>query len=503
MAKKAEVKPKSKRITKTTSTKPAAKKSATKTVKTPAKSASKSALKQPVKATKPAPKKVVKKPEVIKKKTVAEPKVAANGLLYDVHDTPPINKWIVLAIQHVFAMFGATILVPVIVNSAVGTELIPIPVALFTSGIGTIIYLFFSQRKSPLYLGSSFAFIAPMIAGYGIAGLSGVMTGLFTAGVIYLLVSLGVKFAGNEWLRKLVPPIIIGPMVMIIGFGLAYVPINQIGLSGGELEWKSLVVGLVAFLVTILVALYAKGFFKIIPFISGIVAGYIIAAALGMIDFQPVADASLFSLPSFNFIFADWNFNFAAALTIAPVAIVTLAEHIGDHIIMSDIVGRDLTKDPGLARTILGDGLATSVAAMFGGPASTSYGENLAVVGISKVGSTKVVGLAALIAISFAFIGKLGALISTIPAPVLGGVSIILFGFIGVAGLRVIVKNQVDFSKTKNIVVAATMLVLALGGAVISFESGNFNLAISGMALAAIVGIALNMLLPDKESEIA
>jgi len=502
MATKKEVTPKNKRITKTTSTKAATKKVATKTVKTPAKSASKSALKTPVKTTKPAPKKVTK-PEVVKKKVVAEPKVKANGLLYDVDETPPLNKWIVLAIQHVFAMFGATILVPVIVNSAVGTELIPIPVALFTSGVGTIIYLFCSQRKSPLYLGSSFAFIAPMIAGYGIAGLSGVMTGLFTAGIIYLLVSLGVKFAGSEWLRKLIPPIIIGPMVMIIGFGLAYVPISQIGLNGVDLEWKNLLVGLVAFLVTIVVALYAKGFFKIIPFISGIVAGYILAAALGMIDFKPIADASLFSLPNFNFIFADWNFSWAAALTIAPVAIVTLAEHIGDHIIMSDIVGRDLTKDPGLARTLLGDGLATSVAAMFGGPASTSYGENLAVVGISKVGSTKVVGLAAIIAILFAFIGKLGALISTIPAPVLGGVSIILFGFIGVAGLRVLVKNQVDFGKTKNIVLAATMLVLALGGAVISFESGNFHMAISGMALAAVVGIVLNLLLPDKESEIS
>lgn len=423
-------------------------------------------------------------------------------MLYDVDETPPVGKWIVLALQHVFAMFGATILVPILVNGAIGVEIIPIPVALLASGIGTLIYCFCTKKKSPVYLGSSFAFIAPVIAGYAIAGEAGVFTGLLAVGVIYVIVAIIIKIAGKNWIDKLLPPVVIGPMIMIIGLGLAGSAVSNIGIDGTvALSAQNIVVALVTFLVTALVALYAKGFMKVIPFLVGITAGYVTAICFGMVDFTAFKEASFFSLPQISLIFKDWTPHFGALLTIAPVALVTICEHIGDHTALGIIINKDLLKDPGLDNTLLGDGIATGVAAMIGGPANTTYGENTSVVGMTKVASVKVIILAAIIAIGFAFLGKLTALFGSIPAPVLGGVSILLYGFIAVNGLKVLIKNQVDFNKTKNIIVAATMLVLGLGGAVISISSGDFNLAISGMSLAAIIGILLNLLLPEAKNE--
>ena len=425
-------------------------------------------------------------------------------MTYDVNEWPPVGKSIVLALQHLFAMFGATILVPIIVNTGAGTEVLSIPVALIASGIGTLIYIICTKGKSPVYLGSSFAFIAPIVAAYLKGGISGAMTGIMVVGLIYVLVAIIVKIAGKAWLEKLLPPVVIGPMIMVIGLGLAPNAINQIGLASGvEFDYRVLVVALVSFITTAFIMTRAKGFLKIIPFLVGIVTGYVVACIFGLVDFKVVADAPWFSIPHFVIPFKDYALNFGVLLSIAPVALVTLCEHIGDHKSLSNIIDKDLIEEPGLHRTILGDGLATFVAGAIGGPANTTYGENTSVVGMTKVASVKVIGLAAIFAIVISFLGKLTAIFSTIPDAVLGGVSLLLYGFIAVNGLKVLIKNQVDFEDSKNIVVASSMLVLGLGGATVSIVTKDMTLLISGMSLASIVGIILNLILPsDKKSEV-
>ena len=425
-----------------------------------------------------------------------------SNLILDVNEKPSIGKWIILAFQHVFAMFGATILVPILVNSAAGAEVLTIPVTLVASGIGTLIYILCTKGKSPVYLGSSFAFIAPITAAYLKGGISGAMTGIMAVGLIYVIFAIIIKLIGKNWLDKLLPPVVIGPMIMIIGLGLAPSAISQIGLSSGAaLEWKPIVVALVAFLTTAIVAVAAKGFLKVIPFLIGIVAGYLAGVAVGIVDFTPITEAAIVGVPNFLIPFVSYTPNFSAILTIAPIALVTIAEHIGDHTALSAIMNRDLLKDPGLDRTLLGDGIATFVAGAIGGPANTTYGENTSVVGMTKVASVWVIGLAAIIAIILGFFTKFTALISTIPTAVLGGVSLLLYGFIAVNGLKVLIQNQVDFSNTKNVIVASAMLVLGLGGATISIVSGDLAVTISGMSLAAVVGIILNLCLPTEKSE--
>lgn len=424
-------------------------------------------------------------------------------MVYDINETPPLTTWIILALQHVFAMFGATILVPILVNSAAGAEVLTIPVALVASGIGTLIYILCTKGKSPVYLGSSFAFITPIAAAYLKGGISGAMTGIMAVGLIYVIIAIIIKFVGKSWLDKLLPPVVIGPMIMIIGLGLAPSAISQIGLAAGTaFDPKTMVVAVVSFLVTALLMTKAKGFFKVIPFLIGIISGYIVAVCLGMIDFKPVLEASFFSVPKFVFPFVNYKLNFAALITIAPIALVTLCEHIGDHTSLGNIIGRDLIKEPGLDRTLLGDGIATFVAGAIGGPANTTYGENTSVVGMTKVASVKVIGLAAIFAILIGFLGKFTALVSTIPNAVLGGVSLLLYGFIAVNGLKVLIKNQVNFEDSKNVIVASSMLVLGLGGAVIAINSGDLSLTISGMSLASVVGILLNLFLPADSATV-
>lgn len=422
-------------------------------------------------------------------------------LLYDTNEKPTPGKWFILAIQHVFAMFGATILVPLLVNEAAGTTVLTIPMALVASGIGTLIYILCTKGKSPVYLGSSFAYITPIVVAFAKDGVSGFTTGIIAVGLIYVLFAFLIKLFGKNWVDKLLPPIVIGPMIMIIGLSLAPSAVEQLGLTSGSIEWKSLVVGLVAFLVTAITAVGAKGFFKVIPFLIGIVSGYLVAICLGMVDFTAVAEASFFELPKFLLPGRDYTFSLVGLLTIAPIAVVTIAEHIGDHMALSAIINKDLIKDPGLERTLLGDGLATSVAGLLGAPANTTYGENTSVVGMTKVASVWVIGLAAIIAICIGFLGKLSAIFTTIPNAVLGGVSLLLYGFIAVNGLKVLVKNQINFENTRNVIVASTMLVLGLGGAILTFQSGDISVSFTGMSLAAIVGIILNLTLPKGEEE--
>lgn len=422
------------------------------------------------------------------------------ALLYDVNETPPVGKWIILAVQHVFAMFGATVLVPILVNSTAGAEVLSIPVTLVASGIGTIIYLICTKGKSPVYLGSSFAFITPMAVGFAAAGTGGVFTGIMVVGLVYIVVAIILKFTGKGWLNKLLPPIVVGPMIIIIGLGLAPSAVGQMGLTGDSISWQTVLVILTTFISTVIAAVAAKGFFKVIPFLTGIVVGYITSICVGMVDFKPVVDAAWFQIPNFIIPFKDYALNAKALLTIVPIALVTIAEHIGDHKALGAIIDKDLIEDPGLDRTLMGDGVATLFAGLIGGPANTTYGENTAVVGMTKVASIKVIGLAALIAIGFGFLGKLTAIFSTIPEPVFGSISLLLYGFIAVNGLKMLVNNKIDFDITKNVIVASTMLVLGLGGAAIAITAGDFSLSITGMSLAAIIGIILNLVLPNEKA---
>lgn len=422
-----------------------------------------------------------------------------NKMLLDVNDKPPIIKWLLLSLQHVFAMFGATILVPILVNGACGTEVLSIPVALVSSGIGTLIYIVCTKGKSPVYLGSSFAFITPMIVGFASSGRAGVFTGIMGVGLVYVIVALIIKLVGKEWINKLLPPIIVGPMIMIIGLSLAPTAIEEIGLNLESIPWKNIVIALVAFLTTAVLAVRGKGFFRVIPFLIGMIAGYVASMILGVVDYGTITSASFFDTPAFYVPFVHYKVNFGAILTIVPIAIVTMAEHIGDHKVLSSIIGKDLIKDPGLDNTLMGDGIATFAAGLIGGPANTTYGENTSVVGMTKVASVWVMGLAAVIAIIFGFLGKLTGIISSIPSAVLGGVSILLYGFISVNGLKVLIENNVDFGKTKNVIVASSMLVLGLGGAILSLKLGNMAVSVSGMSLAALIGILLNLLIPEGE----
>lgn len=420
-------------------------------------------------------------------------------MLLDVNDKPPLLKWLLLSLQHVFAMFGATILVPILVNKAVGSEVLSIPVALISSGIGTLIYIVCTKGKSPVYLGSSFAFITPMIVAFVKSGKESVFTGIMAVGIVYVLVALIIKAIGKKWINKLLPPIVVGPMIMIIGLSLAPTAIEEIGLNLEKIPWKNIVVALISFLTTGILAVRGKGFLKVIPFLLGMVAGYISSIILGMVNLKEVFETSFIAVPNFYIPFVHYKLNFSALLTIAPIALVTISEHIGDHKVLSEIIGKDLIINPGLDNTLLGDGIATFTAGLIGGPANTTYGENTSVVGMTKVASVWVIGLAAIIAIIFGFLGQLTAIISSIPSPVLGGVSILLYGFISVNGLKILIQNKVDFENTKNVIVASSMLVLGLGGAAISIITKNISVSISGMSLAAFVGILLNLFIKERK----
>ena len=340
-----------------------------------------------------------------------------------------------------------------------------------------------------------------MIAGYAIGGTGSVFTALMIVGLVYVIISLIIRVTGPGWINKLLPPVVVGPMIMVIGLSLAPTAISEIGLDHAVIPWTNLIVAFISFLVTALVAVRGKGIIQVIPFLIGIIVGYIVAALLGMVDFTQALTANVIEIPKFYLPILNYNLNFAAILTIVPIALVTMVEHVGDHKVLSEIIGRDLIEDPGLQRTLLGDGLATFVAALLGGPANTTYGENTSVVGMTRVASTYVIGLAAIIAIIFAFSGHLTALLTAIPTPVLGGISVLLYGFICVNGLKILISNQVDFNNTKNVVVAATMLVLGLGGAALAFVYGDMSISISGMSLAAIVGVLLNLLIPEEKHE--
>ena len=424
-------------------------------------------------------------------------------MLYDTHERPTIGKWLILAFQHIFAMFGATILVPILVNGAATeilgkeVEVLTIPLTLLASGIGTIIYILCTKGKSPVYLGSSFAYITPIAMAFVAGGHSSVVSGLVVVGIVYILVAMAIKFFGTKWINKILPPVIVGPMIMIIGFSLAPNAIKQMGLGAEVLEWRIILVGIITFLITALTAVGAKGFFKVIPFLIGIVGGYIAAIIFGIVDFKALIEAPLIEIPKVLLPVKDYNFTYIGLLSIIPIALVTIAEHIGDHMALSNIIGKDLLKDPGLERTLLGDGLATMASGLIGGPANTTYGENTSVVGMTKVASVWVIGLAAVITIILSFFGKITELLRTIPDPVIGGVSLLLYGFIAINGLKIILKNKINYENIRNVVITSAMFIIGLGTSVLETTS----LPLTGMSLAAIVGIVLNLILPGKDKK--
>ncbi|BFL36111.1 solute carrier family 23 protein [Holdemania massiliensis] len=424
-------------------------------------------------------------------------------MILDVNEKPQPAQWILLSFQHVFAMFGATNLVPVLTG-------FPISVALFASGIGTIIYSCITRFKVPVYLGSSFAYIsAVQIAVAAMSGdVSAAQTGLILIGLVYVIVSIIVRFIGKDWIDKLLPPIVIGPMIAVIGLGLAANAVSNAGFVAGG-SWKVMLTAVFTFILTALISTKAKGFFKIIPFLCGILGGYLFALALGIVDFTPVMEViesrQFLSLPEFILPFAvpgfkQYHLYFGPeTFAILPVALVTISEHIGDHTVLGKICGRNFLKEPGLDKTLMGDGIATSISALLGGPANTTYGENTGVIGMTKVSSVYVTVGAACIAIVLSCVPIVSAFISTIPSAVLGGMSIILYGVIASNGLRVLIDNQVDFGQQRNLIIASAMLVIGLGGAVLPLGK---LVTLSGTALSASVGIVLNLILPrSKQTE--
>ncbi|OIJ17765.1 uracil permease [Anaerobacillus alkalidiazotrophicus] len=411
-----------------------------------------------------------------------------------IREIPKVDKWLVLSLQHLFAMFGATILVPYLVGLSPA-------VALISSGLGTLAYLFITRGQVPAYLGSSFAFIAPIIAASTIGGPEGAMVGSFVAGLVYGVIAIVIKKCGISWLMNILPPIVVGPVIMVIGLGLAGVAINMAmnNQVTGEYSGVLFSIALVTLAITVLASMFFKGFFGLIPILIGIVGGYTYAYFQGVVDLQPVRDAAWFAMPDFIVPFVTYTpaFSWEIILIIVPIAVVTIAEHIGDQMVLSKVVGKNFIKNPGLHRSLLGDGVATMISSVLGGPPNTTYGENIGVVALTRVYSVFVIGGAAVLAIMFGFVGKIAALISTIPTAVMGGVSILLFGIIASSGLRMLIDNKIDLGKKRNLIISSVILVIGIGGAFIQVSD---TIQIAGMALATIIGIVLNLILPGREN---
>ena len=421
------------------------------------------------------------------------------NIVLGINERPAIGQWFLLSIQHLFAMFGATVLVPAL------TGMNP-SIALISSGIGTLTFILITRGKVPSYLGSSFAFINPIIAlkALELDPNSGIETGSFLVGsflvgLVYAFVALIIAKAGTNWLMKLLPPIVVGPVIMVIGLGLASTAVGMVTKNPtGEYDLTYVTIGFVTLLITIITAVFSKGFLSVIPVLVGIIGGYIFSIFMGVVDLNPVLDANWFQIPDFTIPFVHYNptLSWYVILLMVPVAIVPIAEHIGHQLVLSKVINKDLIKDPGLDKSMLGDGLATMLAACIGGPPNTTYGENIGVLAITRAFSIYVFVGAAIIAILFGFCGKISVLLSTIPSPVMGGVSILLFGIIASSGLRMLVENNVDFKIKRNLIISSVILIVGIGGAAIHIGD---MFSLEGMALASIVGVVLNLLLPGRE----
>jgi len=406
-----------------------------------------------------------------------------------VHEKLPFWESLPLSLQHLFAMFGSTVLVPVLFGVDPGTILL-------MNGIGTLIYIFITKGKIPAYLGSSFAFISPVFVVLsrhsGLEGYSYALGGFLAVGVILVIIGLIIKAVGTGWLDLIFPPAAMGAIVAVIGLELIPTAAQMAGFIAPEdaaKDWtmdpKTVTVSLLTLAITIVCWVTLRGFMKIIPILIGIVSGYIIAVFAGLVDFTTVKEASFIALPTFYTI----KFNWSDILAIIPAALVLVPEHIGHTMVTGNIVGKDLTKDPGLDRSFLGNGISTILSSLVGSTPNTTYGENIGVLAITKVYSTWIIGGSAVIAIFLSFFGKFAALISSIPTAVMGGISLLLFGMIAVSGLRTLVESKVDYDKSRNLILTCVVLVVGLSGATIQLGS----VPLKGMGLSTIVAIILSL----------
>ncbi|MDO9634007.1 MAG: solute carrier family 23 protein [Paludibacter sp.] len=382
----------------------------------------------------------------------------------------------IIGIQFLFVAFGATVLVPLLVG-------IDPSVALFTAGIGTLIYHVITGGKVPIFLGSSFAFIAPIIKSTELYGLPGTFGGIIAVGLVYGVMSALVKVYGLRFIEKLFPKVVIGPVIMVIGLSLAPVAVNM-----AKTDWLLAIISLLAAVFTVI---FAKGLFKLIPIFIGIIVGYIVAVFMSKIDFSQFAAAEWFVLPAFSKPELNWQ----AILFLIPVAVAPIIEHIGDVYAISNVAEKDFVKDPGLHRTLLGDGIATAVAGAFGSVPNTTYSEVTGAISLTKVTNPLVLRIAAVTAIVFSLIGKVSWFLKTIPQGVLGGIMLLLFGTIASVGIKTLVDNHVNLSATRNQVIVSIVLTIGIGGAIISYE----NFSLSGIGLASVVGVILNLILPEKK----
>jgi len=389
----------------------------------------------------------------------------------------PVQKTIV-GVQFLFVAFGATVLVPLLVGMDPS-------VALFTAGVGTLIFHLVTKGKVPIFLGSSFAFIAPIIKATELYGLPGTLSGLVAVGAVYGIMSALVRFRGVGFISRLFPPVVVGPVIMLIGLSLAS--------TGVDMAKENWLLAIISLLTTIVVSLFGKGLLRLIPIFSGIVVGYIAATIMGLVDFQPVADASWLALPAF----VRPEFSWEAIIFMIPVAIAPVIEHIGDVYAINEVAGKDFVKDPGLHRTMLGDGLACMVSAFIGGPPVTTYSEVTGAISLTKIADPAVIRIAAITGILFSVLGKVSAILKTIPSAVLGGIMLLLFGTIASVGINSLIKNKIDMGDTRNLVIASLILTLGIGGAELTF--GDFT--IGGIGLAALVGVILNFIIPKSKAK--
>ena len=389
----------------------------------------------------------------------------------------PVQKTVVGA-QFLFVAFGATVLVPLLVG-------LDPSVALFTAGIGTLIFHAVTKGKVPVFLGSSFAFIAPIIKATELFGLPGTLSGLVAVGAVYGIMSALVRLRGVGFISRLFPPVVVGPVIMLIGLSLA-----STGVDMAKTNW---LLALIALLTTVVVSLFGKGLLKLIPIFAGIIVGYIASIVFGLVDFQPVADAKWLALPDFVRPQLCWE----AIIFMVPVAIAPVIEHIGDIYAINEVTGKDFVKDPGLHRTMLGDGLACVAASFIGGPPVTTYSEVTGAISLTKIADPAVIRIAAVFGILFSVLGKVSALLKTIPEAVLGGIMLLLFGTIASVGVNTLIKNKVDMGNTRNLVIASLILTLGIGGA--EFAWGSFT--IGGIGLSALVGVILNLVIPQEKNQ--
>lgn len=423
-------------------------------------------------------------------------------VMIGVQEKPELKQWIPLSLQHVFAMFSATVLVPILTGLSPTT-------ALFTAGVGTLLYILITKGKVPAFLGSSFAYIAPIIAISSSAdfGVAYAMGGAFCVGLFYCLIAFLISRFGIGWMDRLLPPVVIGSLIVVIGLNLAPVAMDMAMTGGtGTYSLAYFTIALVTLAIAIIASIFMKGIFNVIPILLGIVGGYLFALIMGaffpafhIIDFTIVKEASWFGFTKP----AMPKFHWVPILTFLIVSLATIAEHLGDTLVISKVVGKDFYKDPGLHKTLAGDGIATAFASLFGGPPNTTYGENVGVMAITRVYSVWVIGGAAVTAIVLSFVQKFGALIRTIPTPVMGGVSMMLFGIIASAGIRTLVESGVDYGEKRHLTISSVILVIGIGGGMIQFTMGSgLSFQLGGVALAALVGILLNLILPKALDDI-